>query len=172
MKYHARFTALALAILTITLSFLLSACSANEEDKGYPDDFRFTIKWSVHASSYTSSNGQLIRIGDASDPDYGDTATLTLSDEQMKEIYELIDALDVESYPNKIGSESRPPIPLILTVQYGEVHKKIECYFASGLKDSENAQEQQYYSACQRIIEIITSTDEWNSLPESNRKYE
>lgn len=141
-----------------------------------PADFTFRFVWGVYGqSSYNSEDGELIKSKDVENlEDF--TTSLQLSDEQLKEIWNIVSAIDVSGYPDEYdpnpGQKSAPSLTLVLEVFYGDFQKKISCGDISMTYESGNDKGQKFLSACQKIENIIVSTDEWKAFPEYEKFYE
>lgn len=141
-----------------------------------PQDFTFRFVWGTYGqSSYNSEDGELIKSKDVEKPE-DFTASLQLSDEQLKEVWDIISAIDISGYPDEYdpnpGQKSAPSLTLELEVSYGDFQKKISCNDISMTYESSNDEGQKFLSVCQKIENIIISTDEWKTLPEYETFYE
>lgn len=136
-----------------------------------PISYSFSLIWNTYGtSSYDSLSGRLVKDADATDPD-NYTTILRLDDEKMLEIQKIIDDLDIESYPDSYdlfgdGGISDSPTTLILTVKTEIFEKTVSAVGISDSYTSSDPKGQKFLDACHRIIDIITATDEWKSLPE------
>jgi len=140
---------------------------------GADDHTDFFLRWGVFGiSSYDSKTGVLIKTTDVFNRSPDDYKTsLTLSDAQRLRIDELINELDIESYPDEydpylaedgttIGSS--PSATIVLTAG----GKTITCSGVSlgGAAGTEKGKE--FLDTIGEITSIITSSDEWRSLPD------
>lgn len=136
---------------------------------GVPDDFSFSLVWGCFGvSSYDSQTGRLVKTIDATNPDEYIT-TFFLNDEEKEEIYSLIKNMKPESYPDKynpISGGSKPSRDIILTVKYNGKTKTISCENISLVDNTTSSKEKEFMKVYNRIVEIITSSDEWKALPE------
>ena len=101
----------------------------NNSTAGVPEDFSFALTWGVYGiSSYDSVTGRLVKTTDATQPaDY--VTYYELTEEDREYIYNLIYALDVDSYPDTYdpgNGMSKPSMTLILTVHMDGVEKTIK----------------------------------------------
>lgn len=142
-----------------------------------PISYSFSLIWSTYGtSSYDSLTGRLVKDADATDPDEY-TTILCIDDEKMLEIQKIIDDLDIESYhdsydPFGDGGISNSPTTLILTVKTENFEKTVSVVGVTDSYTSGDPKGQKFLDACHKIIDIITATDEWKSLPEYERLYE
>lgn len=139
-------------------------------------ELEFFIRWNVYGiSSYDSKSGQLIKTSDSENPSRF-TTKLKLSDEQYKKIWELIDGLDINSYPDKYNPQkdgvSIPHMTLVLSVKTPQYEKTVEVAETILSFDANNKKGQKFLDACKGIIDIITSSEEWLALPEYEKFYE
>lgn len=146
-----------------------------ENGSAMPSDFSFSLVWGTYGiSSYNSATGRLVKTNDATDVSKY-TATVFLDDEQRAGIYSILTSLDLSAYPdvydpmNDPGSETKvyssPNRTIILTVNAGDLHKKITCEgiaYGSGYND----QARDFLAAIGSITGILTSTDAWKAFPE------
>lgn len=142
-----------------------------------PDDFAFSITFNVYGiSSYDSETGRLVKTNDPANSDLEKYATtLILSDEQMEEIYRLLSDLDFASYPTDYSptdASSKPPAYWELTVQMaGDSHQVCCSFLPAGPFEGRDEKAQAFIDTFERICEIITSTEEWKSLPDPEVLY-
>lgn len=153
-------------LLTITV-FVFSGCS----EPDLPENFEFSLVWGINGiSSYDSKSGKLVKTTDATDPtDY--ITTYILSDEERSQIYELILDLDIESYPDEYdphngGLATVPSMTLILSVHTAEGDKTVVADDVAVTYESKNIKGQRFLSVCEKISEMLKTTDEWRALPE------
>lgn len=139
--------------------------------------FSFALEWNVNGdSTYDSASGTLIKQKVATDLDEF-TTTLTLSDEQVREAYEILSSLDLSKYPDGENYEpskgmSTPCGKLVLTVRDGEESKTITANRISLDYVGKDKDAQAFLDACRKLEELIVSTPEWQSLPEFEFLYE
>ncbi len=146
--------------------------------------FNFSFTWNTYGvSSYDSKTGTLIKTTHATNPEEYVT-TLHLSDAEMSEIYNMILNMDIASYPSRYdpfndpeaeliwASSSYQDIVLSVTTAYG--NKIIECknVLLFGDKEGYNDQAKVFLALCERICDIIVSSDEWEALPDYEFLYE
>ncbi len=133
-------------------------------------NFSFSLTWNCYGvSSYDSKTGKLVKTTDATHPeDYVTEAYLT--DEQLTEIYNLISEMEVNSYPDEYNphgnAASKPPMTLILSVDMGGNEKTISAENIAISYETDNEKGQTFLTACKTIIDMLTATEEWKSLPE------
>ena len=156
---------------------IFTACSTkNEPVADIPNDFTFSLTWGCNGESFYDSNtGKLIKTTNATNPDEYIT-TLLLNEIQKESVRNILSNLDFTKYPAQYNPndkiESLPSMTLILTLQYGDTKKSITCKniaisYESSIKDG-----QLFLTACSSLIDVITNTDEWKSLPEYEFFYE
>lgn len=141
----------------------------NSSNADYPD-YSFSLTWNTYGiSSYDSETGTLIKTKDATNPkEY--TTTLKLSSEQYSEIWQLIEKLDIEYYPDEYNPHnngvSTPYMTLILSVKADGLDKTVTVKETVLSYETSNAKGQKFLDVCKGIRDILTETDEWLSLPE------
>lgn len=138
---------------------------------GTSDSFSFSLTWNCYGiSSYDSETGKLVKTTDATSPeDY--ITTYRLTNEQMQEIFLLIEELDITRYPDiydphQGGLGSDPSMTLILSVNTGTVQKTVKAEDIALTYECDNDAGQKFLSVCKAIKDILTQTDEWKALPE------
>lgn len=145
------------------------------DEKAVPEDFYFTLKWNCYGvSSYNSQTGKLVKTTDATNPEDYVTEYL-LTDEDKVYFYNLLDYLNVSSYPdvyNPNDGMSEPSMTLILTVHANGWTKTIKAENIEISYTSPDAKGQKFLYVCKQISERLTATDEWNALPEYEVLYE
>lgn len=142
---------------------------------GGTEAFSFALTWDRGECSYDSRTGLLIRDANAADPMRYRT-TCFLPPEEREEIRALLEALDAAAYPDSYdphggGTAAKPPMTLILTVRTGQGEKTIA---ARGIDDTftaDNERGQRFLQTCRRIIDMLTATAEWKTLPEAEVLY-
>lgn len=138
---------------------------------GSINSFTFSLTWDCYGiSSYDSKTGKLVKTKHATNPaDY--ITTYQLTTEQKQKIYDLILNLNVTDYPDVYnphtnGLESSPSMTLILSVNTDTVQKTITAADIALTYEADNREGQKFLSVCKAIQDILTSTEEWQSLPE------
>lgn len=144
---------------------------AEFEGLGSIDSFSFSLTWGCYGiSSYDSKTGKLVKTTDATNPeDY--VTTYRLTTEQKRIIYDLILDLNITTYPDTYtphtnGLMSAPSMTLLLSVNTDAVRKTITAAGIALTYESDNREGQKFLSVCKAIRDILTSTEEWKSLPE------
>lgn len=143
---------------------------------GSLDSFTFSLTWGCYGiSSYDSQTGKLVKTTDATNPeDY--VTTYQLTPEQKQTIYDLILNLNVTAYPDKYNPNndmySAPSMTLILSVNTETVQKTIKAVDIAATYESNNREGQKFLSVCKAIQDMLTSTEEWKSLPEYEFLYD
>jgi hypothetical protein len=142
-----------------------------------PEDFSFALTWGCYGiSSYDSKTGKLVKTTDATHPeDY--VTTYKLYEDEAERIYEFIRALNVNDYPeiynpHKDGLASSPSMTLILTVRVGDRERMIKAENIALTYESGNQKGQDFLTSCDAIRGILTSSVEWNALPEYEFYYD
>ena len=115
----------------LLFSLVLTACAGNAyiaAPASIPDDFSFAITWNTYGiSSYDSQTGKLTKTTDAANP--ADFVTqYHLTEENKVSIYQLLNSLDINSYPDKYdpgNGASKPSMTLILTLRINGTEKTI-----------------------------------------------
>ncbi len=175
------------SVISLALIFIFTACGETPEPAtdGIPEDFAFTIVWNTYGiSSYDSNTGKLIKSSDTDDISKF-AVDLVLSDEQRREIYEILtEDLDIGEYPatydpfaKKDGSPglmSEPNERIELTITSdGETHR-VKCPSVALAKASEcpTKRGKRFMKAIRKVTEILTTTPEWGSFPEYDHFYD
>ena len=158
-------------LMCLFLVFALSACQSGKTSKAALDSFSFSLTWNCNGdSSYDSESGKLIKLKNTTNiEDY--TTIYQLTDEQKQEIYDLIMELDVNSYPNVYDPyegevHTSPSRNLILSVKTDTIQKTIRAVGIAVEEKANNEKGQKFLDVCEAIRDILTSTDEWEALPE------
>lgn len=160
-----------ISVLIFVLTFTLTACSSVMTENR-PDDFSFSLVWNTYGISYyNSASGSLVKTTDATNPeDY--ITSLRLTSEQLDAIYTKIAALNMEKYPDKYdpfnNMMSEPSQTIILTC--GD--KSIACERICLGYESDNKKGQNFLDTVKFIVDILTSTEEWQALPEYEFYYD
>ena len=161
-------------LVCVLLLDCLVGCAEKPLPKEVPEDFSFALTWGVYGiSSYDSRTGKLVKTKDATNPD--DYVTyVKLSDEVMELIYKKLQALDIDSYPDEFDPTpgSEPSAHLILTVRKGDYVKTIEAKDVSLSFDALFPKGKRFINTCSDISDILTSTEEWKSLPDYEFYYD
>ncbi|MBP5155237.1 MAG: VWA domain-containing protein [Clostridia bacterium] len=147
--------------------------------QAYPgaEGFGFAIGWGIYSdSTYDSRTGRLVKSH--FQPDIADyTATLVLSEEQLAAVKEILDRLDLESYPaeftpyDDIDStvmEQTIPYETIKIVMYDGPRAVSVCCNEIALfgEKAYSEKTKAFFNAAQEITRIITASPEWQSLRE------
>lgn len=142
---------------------------------GGTEAFSFALTWDRGECSYDSRTGLLIRDANAADPARYRT-TCFLPPEEREEIRALLEALDASAYPDSYdphggGTAAKPPMTLILTVRTGQGEKTIAARGIADTFTADNERGQRFLQTCRRIIDMLTATAEWKTLPEAEVLY-
>lgn len=142
---------------------------------GGTEAFSFALTWDRGECSYDSRTGLLIRDANAADPMRYRT-TCFLPPEEREEIRALLEALDAAAYPDSYdphggGTAAKPPMTLILTVRTGQGEKTIAARGIADTFTADNERGQRFLQTCRRIIDILTATAAWKTLPEAEVLY-
>jgi len=147
---------------------------------GVPDDFSFYMIWGVYGiSSYYSDTGKLTKTTDTIDGNVDKFVAYVKPDKETTErFYKLLTALDLDSYPAKEYDPgcgySAPSARLVLSYTAdGETHTvetigHINCDYSK----SDNEKGQAFLDAVKEIEKYLTSTPEWEALPDYELLYE
>lgn len=166
-------------VLFLSLLFTVSfaGCADPSDSKDMPDDFSFALTWNCYGiSSYDSATGKLVKTTDTSHPeDY--ITDYVLFTEQKEHIYAMLKTLDVNAYPDiydphEDGLSSKPPMTLILTVRTGGSTKTIKAKNIAVSFASKNQKGQEFLTACETIINMLTASEEWKAFPDYEKHYE
>ncbi|MBQ8496802.1 MAG: hypothetical protein IJ489_05015 [Clostridia bacterium] len=159
----------------LLICFLMGLGSCTKDETQEPvGDFTFTLVWGCYGiSSYDSATGKLVKTSHATHPeDY--VTNFYLTEEQMAEISALLQELDLESYPDEYDphltedgqtTRSDPSMDLILTLQWDGKTKTVACretalHYTSRVKKGNG-----FLQTCKTIIDMLTASEEWKSLP-------
>ena len=166
------------------ICLLASVCACGEgEPKGplYEPDFHFSLVWGCYGiSSYDSKTGKLVKTSHATHPEDYVTA-LYLTKEQMQEIGALLAALGLSGYPDEYDPHltedgqtavSKPSMDLILTVEMNGESKTVACRDTSLHYTSRVEKGNAFLQTCKQIIDMLTASEEWQTLPEYEYFYE
>ena len=165
-------------ILCMTAICGCTQTNIDPEKVQVPEDFLFSITWNVYGiSSYDSETGTLIKTTDATHPENYIT-NLELSEETLKEIYiKLTKDIDLYSYKNEYNPfsfVSQPTQTIIISLTADGASKTVTCEDIA-LGDAEEARTQKgrkFMKVRDEIVEIITNTEEWKSLPDYEFGYD
>ena len=161
-------------LLGLIMLLVLAGCGKST-DAAVPKDFSFALTWNCYGvSSYDSETGVLVKTTDATHPeDY--VTECRLSEEDLREIYDLLSDLNAGSYPKEYdpgNGLSKPSMTLILTVRENGKEKTIRAENIGMHFESKDKKGQKFLSACESIIMTLTETPEWKALPAYERLYE
>ncbi len=138
--------------------------------------YSFSLTWNVYGiSSYDSKTGKLVKTTDATNPqDY--ITTLKLTEQQYVRIWKLINNLNIEDYPDEYNPHkvavSDPYMTLKLSVKTDKIDKTVTAQKIAIFYGTDNEKELKFLNTCKGIIDILTSTKEWKSLPEYEHFYD
>ncbi|MBR4880542.1 MAG: hypothetical protein IKU19_01325, partial [Clostridia bacterium] len=138
--------------------------------------FDFFIRWTTYGiSSYDSRTGLLIKTDDATRPEEYITCCY-LPEEQMMNIRNIIEELDIESYPDEYNPHqdlaSNPYMTLELTVCTESCTKTVSVPETALSYETDDPKGQEFLNAFGAIVDIITHTDEWIKLPDYEFYYD
>ena len=166
--------ALLLALLFI---ILFCGCSKETENSGaMPENFAFSLTWNTYGiSSYDSASGRLVKTTDATIPeDY--VTTLELTESQLAEIWQIIDDLGIENYPEEFdpfdGAKSEPHRTIVLSTVIDGAQREIRCEEISLGAGGATKRGEAFLTAVSDSVNIIESTPEWRSLPDYEFLYD
>ena len=150
-----------------------------------PEDFSFRFVWGCYGiSSYDSLTGELVKTTDATHPeDY--VTTLVLSDARRQEIWSLLSALELETYPasydpyndpeSELKVATEPNRDLILTLRADGREKTVTCrgicLGGPGLQGYDE-KARAFLEVCSRLTQLLEQSPEWQALPEYEFFYE
>ena len=128
MKNNVRFLYIICTVALIFVAVFSIASFVINQSENEPN-FSFSLVWNTYGiSSYDSKTGKLIKTKDATEPNRYITF-LQLSEEQYAAIWELIEDLDIESYPDVYDPTGNiyvtPYETLILSVKAEGIDKKV-----------------------------------------------
>ncbi len=155
-------------ILAVIVSAVIIGTVAFNNGK---ERLEFSLTWDCYGiSSYDSKSGTLIKTNDATDPeDY--RTTCFLSEDKLEYIGELIEELDITSYPDEYNPHnntmvSEPSMNLILSVNTSGIKKTVRAEDIALVYYADNEKGQKFLDVCSEIKNILTDTDEWRALPD------
>lgn len=142
--------------------------------KDVPDDFSFEVTFGFDGR-YNSKTGEL-RNGYNNIQKIECKTTLFLSDEKLKEIYDLLKDAKIDTIPDNIMASythGDPNYNIYIKYSYGDVEKSIVAYEANFAKNGQWESCQELANSYYKIInEYIKNTDEFKSLPKNTNIYE
>ncbi len=137
-----------------------------------PDDFSFTLTWNVIGDSfYDSVSGKLVKTRHYEEPNEHTRANLILTNEQKLIVYKLLtEEIDLFSYPDKYDPFqyfTDPPQTIIITMTADEKTKTVGCFDIGlgSVEDCRDKESRDFIRVIEAIAELLTSTDEWKSIP-------
>ena len=148
------------------------------DDTGVPDDFEFHVVWGVYGiSSYHSDTGKLTKTTDAID---GNTdkfvTTVKLDGGTLKHFYDIITALDMLSYPSEYDPGCGYSAPCaMLKLSYtanGKTYSVSTVDISIEYRKADNPKGQAFLDVINEIADYLTSTPEWNALPDYELFYD
>ena len=159
-------------LITLVLLLLtLTSCNLFKRSlpKEMPEDFSFQVMWNNYGiSTYDSKTGILIKHKYASNAD-NYTTTYFLTDNELKEIYNLIYELNIESYPDEFpyGTfvDAYPSSTLSLTVFTKDYSKTVKAD-SVGAYEAFTIKGTKYLEVIKGISAILTETEAWKALPD------
>ena len=161
--------------IVLLFVFAFVFCSCQSAKKPTENDFAFSLVWGCYGiRSYDSATGKLVKTSHATHPENYVT-TLYLDEEQMREIYALIESIDLDSYPDEYDPHltedgqttmSKPSMDLILTVEKDNVKKQVACRETSLGYTSLVGKGNDFLQVCKKIRDILMETEEWKALPD------
>lgn len=168
MKNNVRFLYIICTVALIFVAVFSIVSFVINQSENEPN-YSFSLVWNTYGiSSYDSKTGKLIKTKDATEPNRYITF-LQLSEEQYAAIWELIEDLDIESYPDVYDPTGNiyvtPYETLILSVKAEGIDKKVAVY-ENTLYFSSDEKARKFLDVCRGIEEILTGTNEWKKLPE------
>lgn len=183
------FVLMLVATLLLSILMLVSCSSNDSEDNGtgpedpdistlpVPDDFSFSITWNVFGDSYYDSvDGTLVKVRHQQTDEHN-VATLLLTDEQKLAIYRLLtEDIDLFSYPDQYDPfryTSDPSQTIIVTMSANGKTKTVGCIDVGlgSVEDCSSKESKDFMKVVEAIVDILTSTEEWKSLPELEGGY-
>jgi len=150
----------------------LAGCGGSGGSSGVPKDFSFSIAWNPYGdSTYDSETGVLIKQAVA-DPVEDYTAELKLTSAQKKEIWDILQALDLESYDDMVQPQNAgSPAPwLNITLRADGKTKSVYCLDLDTYRGTDD-KSRAYAEAGEKIIELLTSTKAWQAMPDYQEIY-
>lgn len=147
------------------------------DDKKLPEDFSFSLVWNTFGiSSYDSKTGKLIKTKDTSNiKKY--TTKYKMTDEELYKIYDILyNRINIDSYPDdydpynapdaEVRLVSTPSRTVIISVAANGTEKTVTCKEISFGTVGCDERATKFLKAVKEITDILTSTDEWQALPE------
>ena len=142
----------------------------------------YSLRWGAYGiSSYDSRDGKLVKTTDATRPEDYVTYFRPSLDEQY-EIYKMIVGLDVFSYPDTFDpfndpeaeewAASKPSATVVFYVRQGGSEKLIKAENVCLGYSSNYEKGQKFLDVVKYITDILTSSKEWEALPDYEFYYE
>ena len=149
-----------------------------------PADFSFTFVWNCNGiSSYDSATGKLVKTSHATHPeDY--LTTLELTAEQKEQIWIWLTGLDLETFPaeydpynppdEKPTVFSEPNRNLILALRQNGKEVTVACHgiCLDGIGEGYDDRARAFLRVCDQLTDLLTSTPEWEALPDYEFYYD
>ncbi len=138
-----------------------------------PDDFSFTLTWNVIGDSfYNSVTGKLVKTRYYEPTGEHTRATLLLTDEEKLFIYRLLtEYIDIFSYPDEYDPmyphKSKPSQTIVITMTANGKKKIVQCCSVAlgEVEDANGTEGKNFMRVMGTIIDLLTSSEEWNSIP-------
>ena len=157
--------------IILILAFVFSLFGCVKTPSIDQQTFEFSLTFGTQGtSSYDSKTGELIRTKHSQNPDKY-KSQMTLPDEKLNEIIEVIGSLDILDYPDnynptKADYYETPNETIILSVTTKDFSKTVTCNTVLFEHKGHNKKAQRFLDAVDAIEMIITETDEWKAFPE------
>ena len=169
-----------ISVFILSLILYMSGCAGETEEKiaKVPEDFSFSLVWDVNGiSSYDSASGKLIKTSDSTHPeDY--ITVFDLPDSAKEEIYELlVEEINIFNYPTiydpfakangEPGVMSEPNQDVVLNITCNGEQKTVKCNDITwGHNYCVTKEGKRFIKAIEKITDYLTTTPEWEALPE------
>lgn len=144
------------------------------------DDFSFYVIWGTYGkSSYYSDTGKLTKTTDSLDGNYDKYVTTVELDKETAERFRaIITALDLDSYPSADYDPgcgySDPSAKLVLSYTEGGRTHTVSTIgdLSIDYRKADNEKGQAFLDAVNEITGYLTSTPEWEALPDYELFYD
>ena len=181
-----KMTAIFLAVMIMFFLVMTGLPSCGMPYSEMPEDFAFSIVWGIEGeSSYDSKTGELIKTTHASDPDQY-AAIYKMSEDELKQVYGyLFHDMNLMDYPDRYDPFKRPFIdeytgsypPTVIRISvFSEREKKtVLCPNTApfiGPERCPTLKQKQFMTAVRNIIDLISSSEEWQAFPDYEFYYE
>ena len=163
-------------ILSLLMMIPLVSCNnKNPLSKEMPDDFSFSLVWSVFGkSSYNSETGELVKSKFEPEEELYKT-TCFLTQEELLEVYNILLDANVnrfDEFKDWEFNSADPAGDYQITISTGAFEKTIKAPYGTYIDDGANSlRANKFIEVMESIIKIVKNTDEWKAMPDETQMY-